>query len=436
MDWTFVAAIAGVMLIVFLLSGLPVAVAFIGVSMILLWFFLGGERALVVAGTSLLSSLTSFTLVPIALFILMGEVLYHSGLIGIVIDAVDHWMGHFRARLCLVGIGAGTILAAMTGVAMGSLAVLGSTLLPEMTKRGYERKLSMGSVMAGSSIAAIIPPSMLAVVVGSLAEISVAAILMAGVIPGLLLAFLYICYVIGVTRVHPEFAPVYPSETVPMSVKLKSILKLAPFTLIIFAVLGVIILGIATPTEASALGAFMCYVLALAYRRLTFKVINESLLGTIRVSGMVLLILMGGTLFSQVLATTGVTRGLSALIVALPLSPLMMVIVMQLMIFVLCMFMDQIALMMVTLPIFMPIVWAMNINPLMFGTIFLINIVVGGKTPPFGYLIFVMKGVYPVASLGEIYRAFIPWVLIDIFVMGLILAFPQIAIWFPSVVLN
>ena len=436
MDWNILLIIAGMILVLFFLSGMPVAVGFLGAAMVLLACFVGGADALVLAATGAYTSIMKFTLVPIPLFILMGEVLYHSGLISVIIDVVDKWIGGLRARLCLVGIGSGTILSAMTGVAMGDLAVLGTTLLPEMTQRGYDKKLSMGSLMAGSSIAAIIPPSLLAVLVGTVGNISVAALLMAGVVPGLVLAFAYGAYVIGRTRVNPELAPVYPSKSVTMKEKMRGILRTAPFLFIIFSVLGLIAMGVATPTEASAMGVIACYIVAAIYRRLTFKVIKESLIATIRVSGMVMLILLGATVFSQVLAATGATRGLSQWVVSLGLHPLLMLFIIQLMIFILCMFMDQMALMMITLPIFMPVVVALGIDPLMFGVVYLINIVTGGKTPPFGYLLFVMKGVYPEANMTDIYRSVIPFVIIDILVMVLIVAFPAVAVWFPSLVIK
>lgn len=436
MEWTSVTLIAAVLLVCFLVSGMPVAVGFMGAGLILLCWLMGGTKAFVLAATSAASSITNFTLVPIPLFILMGEALSTTGLITIIVDAVDQWIGHLRARLAIVGIVAGTILAAMTGVGMGSLAVLGTTLLPEMLKRGYDKRLCFGSLMAAALIAPIIPPSLLGVLVATLGGLSVGGLLISGTIPGLILAAAFITYCVVLTRINPKLAPIYPSETVPLRTKVKSLLKLVPFGLIIFAVLGVISLGIATPSEASALGVLACYAVAALYRRLTFKAIKDSLFATIRVSGMVMFILIGATLFTQVLGTTGVIRGVANWVAALPVSPIGMVILFQLIVFTLCMFIDQIAMMMITLPIFMPVVNVGGFSPLAFGTVYLLNVTAGGLTPPFGYLLFVMKGIYPEASMREIWEAAVPFILIVLVTMVLIIAFPILATWFPDVVMK
>ncbi|MFC1968331.1 TRAP transporter large permease subunit [Chloroflexota bacterium] len=435
MDWWLILVLILGLLLILFATGLPVAFAFLALNILGLFFLVGGEKALLLLATSAYTSIASFVLIAVPLFILMGEILFHSGVVSVILEAVDHWIGRLRARLCLVAVGAGTILSAMTGSTLGDVALLGATLLPEMDQRGYDKKLSTGSILASSTIAAIIPPSGLAVLLGSLGGISIAGLLIGGIIPGLLLALSYTAYIIGITWIRPQLAPIHIGPHISLLDKLRDLLRIAPFGIIIFLVLGTILLGIASPSEAAAMGAFGCFIVAAFHKRLNFAVVKKSLSATMDVFGMVFIILVGSIAFSQVLSITGATRALTELVAALPLPLIVMFIIMQLAVFIMGMFIDSLSIMMITLPIFMPVTEALHIDPIWFGIVYLINIVCGGKTPPFALMLFVIKGVAPDTSMGQIYRGVVPFILTDIMGMALIMAFPAIALWLPRLVL-
>ena len=432
MEWWLSFIVIMVPLLVLIALGMHVAFAFLLVDLVGLWFFAGGATGLWMVATSAYTSIASYTLLPIPLFMLMGEVLYHSGMIDVILDFVDICIGHLRARLCIVAIGTGTILAAMTGVAMGVVAMLGAILAPEMIKRGYDKKLTLGTILSSGTMAAIIPPSALAVLYGSLAKVSIAGMLIGGILPGLVIAFLYGAYIFILCRLKPQLAPISSIPKTSLANKLVRSTKLIPFGIVIFLVLGLIMMGIATPSEAAATGAMGCYLVALLYRRLNFSVFSKSLSTTMNVFGMIFMIFVGSISFSQLLALSGASAGIAEFAAGLHLSSLMMFVILQLVIFFLAMLMDQISIMMVTVPIFLPVVIALGIDPLWFGIVFLVNIVVGGKTPPFGLMAFTLKGAYPEATIQEIFAGVIPFLVLDIVAVALFIAFPQICLLLPS----
>jgi len=434
MDWQLILAIMMGLLIILFLTGLPIAFTFFALTIIGLFWFKGGEVALALLATSAHTSIGTFTLVALPLFILMGEALSHGGVVSILTEIVDVWIGRIRSRLCIVCLGAGTILAAMTGAAIGGAVVLGTTLFPEMDRQGYNMRLSIGTIMGSGILAAIIPPSMLAVLLGSLAKVSIAALFIGSILPGLLMVGLFLAYILILTRARPEMAPAYTGPKLSLPEKMKVSVRILPFVLIIFSVMGVIMLGIATPSEAAATGVVSCYVVIAIFKRMSWAVVKNSLLATMSTTAMIFLLFAGSISFSQVLAITGVTAGLTEYVVGLGLSPIVMFILMQLLIFVLCMFIDAISIMMITVPIFFPVVLGLGIEPVWFGVVYLINIVVGAMTPPFGLVLFATKGVIPKATVEDVFQASIPFVALTVLAMAMMIAFPQIVLWLPSVI--
>lgn len=432
MEWWLSLIIVMLPLMCLLAFGMHVAFAFLVVDIAGLWFFSGNTDALWMVVTSAYTALANYSLLPVALFMLMGEALFHSGLANMVMDLVDSWIGHIRARLAIVSIATGTVLSTMTGVAMGDVAILGAVLCPEMVKRGYSRQLTYGSILASGTMAAIIPPSSLAVLYGSLAKVSIAGMLIGGILPGLLLAFMYVTYVLVLCHIKPHLAPVTEAPVMSMRKKISKSLNIVPFGFIVFMVIGVIMLGIGTPTEAAGTGALATYLVALAYRRLDFAAFKKSLAATVNIFGMVFIIFVGSVSFSQLLAFCGATAGLAEFAAGLDLGPVKMFVVLQVLIFLMAMFIDQISIMMITIPIFMPVLSVTGIDPLWFGIVYLVNIVVGGKTPPFGLMAFTLKGAYPASRLEEIYRGVIPFICVDMVAMALMIAFPQICLFLPS----
>ncbi|UCE35187.1 MAG: TRAP transporter large permease [Deltaproteobacteria bacterium] len=430
--WVFLTLIVGAFLLL-LAAGLPVFLAFIIVDVLGIYFLWGGAQGLCQLIHSIFSSISTFVLLPVPLFILMGELLFHSGAFVRAIDTLDKWMGRIPGRLCLLSVGGATLFSTLSGSSMGTTAMLGSLLLPEMEKRGYHKKISIGACMAGS-LAMIIPPSALAVILGSLAEVSIGKLLIAGLLPGFMIGGLYITYITLRCTLQPSIAPAYTPERVPWSEKIASFVKyVLPFGSIVFVVTGLIFAGLATPTESAGMGVVTTAILIVLYKRMNWNVIRRSVDGTLRITVMMFMILTGSTAFSQILAFTGASKGLVELVVSFDLSPFLVVVVMQALIVVLGTFMEQVSIMMITFPIFMPLVRALDFDTIWFSLLVLINMQIGMTTPPFGLCLFVMKGVAPPGtSMVDIYKSIAPFIFIDLGAMLIIMFFPSIALFLPS----
>jgi len=430
MEWWLLLTIAFGLLIVLFCLGLPIAIAFLALDIVGLNLIFGA-KGMALLSNSIFESVATFTLSPIPMFVLLGEIFYQSHAVDIAFDAIDKWVGGIRARLHVVTLLFSTLWGAISGAAMAVAAMLGTTVLPEMERRGYDKRLSIGVILGGASLDPLIPPSVLAVLVGSLANISIAKILISGFGPGFLYSAIFIIYVLVAVRLNPKLGPIYKISSTPRE-KMLSLAKLLPFGLIIFLILGLMMLGIATPTESAATGVIGAIVLAICYRRLTFQTMKNALFGTIRVSAMILLIVAGSKAFSQILAISGATRGLVQTVVGFELSPFLLLAVMQAIPLFLGCFIDQMSIMMITIPIYLPVVQVAGFDPIWFWCLFLINMTVGGITPPFGLVLFVMKGTTPTTPLEEIYKGAIPFVLMVILGMILIVIFPEIAVWLPN----
>jgi tripartite ATP-independent transporter DctM subunit len=317
---------------------------------------------------------------------------------------------------------------------MASVAMLGSVLVPEMEKRHYKKSMSLGPILGSGGLAIMIPPSGLAVLLGALGEFSIGKLLIAIIIPGLLMAVLYATYIILRCKLQPSLAPVYEVPPIPILEKIVATGKyILPLGVIVFLVVGVIILGIATPTEAAATGALGTFILAAAYRRLNWEVVKKSVGSTFEITVMMFIIIAGATAFSQILAYSGASRGLAEFAVGLPLAPILIIIAMMIVLLILGSFMHVVAIMMVTLPTFIPVVYALGFNPVWFGVIYLLNIEMAVTSPPFGLSLFVMKSVATRdTTIRDVYLAALPFLACDLVAMAFIIAFPTIALWLPS----
>jgi len=435
LEWQIALLLIFGSLVVMMLSGLPIAFGFMVINIIGLFLWWGGDIGLMHLIDSIFTSVTYFTLLPVPMFILMGEVMFQSGIATNAIDALDKWLGRLPGRLSLLAVGAGAIFAALCGGDIPATAMLGSVLTPEMEKRGYKKPMSLGPVMGSGGLAIMIPPSILAIVLGAIGKISIGKLLMAIILPGVLMAGIYATYIILRCRLQPSVAPSYTVPPTPILDRLISFVRyVLPLGFVVFMVVGIIFLGIATPTEASATGALSCFILIAAYGKLNWEVAKKSFLSTAQITIMVLMIITGATAFSQNLAFIGASEGLVEFAAGLPLTPIFILITMQVALLFMGAFMEPITIMMVALPIFMPIVHILGFNVVWFGVIFLINVVMAGISPPFGITLFVMKGVAPPdTTMGDVYRAALPFLLLDLTAMAMIIAFPIIALWLPSV---
>jgi len=434
MEWWMVLGSFILALLLVLASGFPIAFGFLMIDLLGALIFIG-PMGLQQMTLQVFSSLATFTLTPIPLFILMGELMFHSGIANNTIDVIDKWLGRLPGRLSLLAAGTGVLFAALSGSTLANTAMLGTVLLPEMRRRGYHVSMAVGPIIGVGGLAMLIPPSSLAVVLASIGHISVSKILVGGVIPGLLLGTLIAAYIIVRCWLNPSLAPRYEVAPANFREKITGLVKyVLPLGFIIFMVLGLMLLGIATPTEAASSGTIATILVTLFYRRLTWKMIKASVIGTLEISIMVLMIVAASNTFSSLLAYTGATRGLLAVVENLSVPPLVILICMQLVVFVMGTFMETISIMMICMPIFMPIVKMLGFDPVWFGVIMLINFETGFITPPFGMLLFVMKGVATELSIKEICYAAAPFIVIEIVAMTMIIAWPQLVLWLPSFV--
>lgn len=435
MDWWQLLSLILAGLLGLMLLRVPVAFAFFTVNIVGAYFLLGGISGLEQLVRSIEGSLTIFTLTPIPLFVLMGEIMFHAGMAPKLIDTLDKWIGRLPARLSLLAVGGGTALSTLTGASVASITMLGSTLLPDMERRGYKTPMTLGPILGSGGLAVLIPPSALGVLLASLGKISVGQFLIAIVIPGILAAALIAGYIVVRGVLDPELAPRYEVENTPLTEKLKlSARYILPLGLIVFLVIGLIILGVATPTEAAAMGALGSMILAALYRTLTPTVMLRSFSGTLKITTMILFIIAGSTAFSQLLSFTGVTSQLVQLVGGLTLSTLTILIIMQLIVLVMGTFMEPVSIMLIVLPIFIPVAQTLGFDLLWFATLLLINIELGLITPPFGLGLFAMKGAAPAGtSMGQIYTAAIPMIAIYLVLMALLIAVPSLTTWLPSV---
>ncbi len=436
MEWYEVLALMlGVLMILFV-AGTPVAFAFLLINIGGLYLFMGGFPALRLMVTSAFATLASFVLAPVLLFILMGEIMFRSGLAVRTLDSLDKWIGGIPGRLSLLAVSGGTLFSTLSGSSMATTAMLGTTLVPEMRRRGYSYLMSVGPISAAGGLAAIVPPTAMGVLLGSLAEISIGKLLIAGIGPGLFMAGLYAVYIIVRAKLRPESAPIYDVAHVSTREKIASLLHLAPLSLIVFMVLGVIFIGVATPTEAAALGALGTAMVAAMYRTLTVKVVVLAVMSTVRVSVVVLMIILASNAFSQVLAFTGASRGLVEMVAGFEAAPVVILVLMMLIVLVLGMFVDQISIMMITVPIYFPLAAQLGFDPIWFGILMLLNMEVANTTPPFGLQLFVLKGVVPDASMAEIYRSCFPFVLLDMLNLAVMIVFPALVLTLPRLMLS
>ncbi len=434
MHWTVAAAVLFGLSVSLMLIGVPVAIAFFATNIVAAMLFMGGASGVAQIINNGFGAMTTFALVPIPMFLLMGELFFHTGLATRFFNATDKLLGNVRGRLAFVTLIGGTAFAGSAGSSIGSCALLGTLMVPEMMKRGYNKYLSMGPIMGVGGLAVIIPPSALAVLLATLGQTDVGDLLIAGVVPGLLLAAMYGLMIWGWTRVDPEAAPMYDVPPVPRAEKLRLLRRdVVPMVAVIVFTVAVMLIGWATPTEAAALGAGAVMLLACVYRTLTWAAFRASLKGALRVTIMSFLIIFGSATFAQILAFTGASGGLVRFFLGFDLPPMGLLLVMIGIILFLGTFMDQLSMMLLTVPIFFPLAKAMGFDLTWFGIIMLLALEVGYTTPPFGLLLFVMKGVAPPGTtMIDVYKAAAPFIACSLLLIVLLLLFPPLATWLPG----
>lgn len=436
MSWEFAAwlLLGGSTVLLFL--GLPVAFSFLAINLIGAALYLGGEPGLMQLARNSVDSVKSFALTPIPLFVLMGEVLFHTGLAVKVIDGIERLISQVPGRLAVVAVVAGTVFSAISGSTIATTAMLGSLMMPVMLARGYHPTIAAGPIMAIGAVDMLIPPSALTVLLGSLSGISISKLLIGGVVPGLILSVVFVAYIIVRVKMRPEMAPNTELVQYHGWEKLKPFVKyVIPLVSIFIIVVQAMAAGWATPTESAAIGALATVALGLAYRSLTVGIMVKALRGSIGISGMILFIIVGATTFAQILSFSGASNGIVQAITGQGLPPWAVTCAMMAILIFLGIFVDQVSMMMITLPIFMPVVQALNLDPIWFGVMFLICMQMGLLLPPHGLLLMTMKGVSPPqVTMLHIFKAVAPFVVMSILLLILVFFVPAVATWLPALI--
>ena len=420
---------------VLLFIGLPVAFSFMAINIVGAILFLGGDAGLSQMLRNSAAAVINFSLTPIPLFVLMGEVLFHTGLALKVIDGIERLVRQVPGRLAVVAVVAGTVFSAISGSTIATTAMLGSLMLPVMLARGYNPVLATGPIMAIGAVDMLIPPSALTVLLGSLSGISISKLLIGGVVPGLMLSVAFVGYIVARATANPALAPATMVEERTGWARYELLVcYVLPLVSIFVVVIGSMSGGIATPTESAALGALATMALAAAYRALSFDALLKALRGTVGISAMILFIILGATTFSQILSFSGSTEGIVSNILGAGLTPFAILAGMMLLLIFLGIFVDQVSMMLITLPVFMPIVQRLEIDLIWFGVLYLICMQLGLLLPPHGLLLMTMKGVAPKeVTMAHIFRAVVPYVAMSLVLLVVIILVPAIATWLPNV---
>ncbi|MES9905227.1 MAG: TRAP transporter large permease subunit [Sedimenticola sp.] len=415
-----------------LFLGLPVALGLGGTAVIFAAIF--EPRSLLTIPSAFYYTPWNNVLITVPLFLFMGSLIRFSGIAEAAYDAVYKLIGHIAGGLAMGTVKVCTIFAAITGITPPATITMGQIAYPSMIKYGYNKDIAIGSIGAGGALGALIPPSVPFIFYGLLAKVSIGALFLGGILPGLMLALFYITYIGVRCRLQPHMGPALPEEEkFTTGEKLHALVNIWPFMLLIIVVLGAIWGGIATPSEAAAFGATGAFIINLIYGKLTREVLTDSLTATVKLSGMGLWILIASNIYLNVFNSLGCQELVTSLVLSMPGGEIGILLMMMFIILLLGMVMDDWAIIMLCTPLFIPIIDALGIDKLWFGVLFIVNIQIAYLTPPFGFVLFWLKSVLPPdVTMGDVYRSVGPFIVLQVIGLCLIFFFPSIATWLPE----
>lgn len=417
-------------LLVLLAIGIPVTFALGGIT-VALTYFIEGPWALYTVATTTYQQITSPTLMTIPLFLIMGNFLVKSGISERMYNGLNYWLSGVRGGLAIVSIGVCVSLAMCGGFGPGILT-MGLVAVPAMLKHGYSKNIALGSVMAGGVLGEIIPPAIIMIIFAFIARVSIGKLFFGGFVPGIILATLYVSYILIAGRLKPESLP-KTSEQVTWKMRFTALKEISLPSALVVLVLGSIFIGAATPTEAAGVGAMGAMVICAIHRKLSWSVIRESCSATLKITGMALWILIPATLFGVFYASVGAQDMIMEFIENLEVSRYIVLISMQIILLLFGMFMDDYAIVTICAPIMLPIARLLGFDPIWFSVLFILNMQMAYMTPPFGWALIMMKGVAPAGiTTRDIWRSVPPFVIIQFIVLLMVMIFPKIATWLPG----
>lgn len=425
-------------LLLLLVIGVHLAFALGIVAVAFATAFFGWDSLLLISAR-IYGMSTVYILVAVPLFLLMASIMDKSGVARDLYDAMSIWAGGLRGGVAVMTLFAAVFMAATTGIIGGEIILLGLVALPQMLRLGYDQRLAIGTICAGGSLGTMIPPSIVLIFFGLTASVSIGELFIAVIFPGLLLAAFYVVYVLVRCRLNPDLGPPLPVEQrdIPIRAKLAMLKGLVLPLFIAFSVLGSIYLGIAAVAEAAAVGVLGTIFAAWVRGKLSWQLLRESVQQAMTTCGLLLWLTFGATALIGVYNLLGGIRFVHDFMVALPFEPLVIILIMMSVLLVLGLFMDWIGILLLTMPIFAPIIESLGYDLIWFGILFCMNMQVSFLSPPFGPAAFYLKGVAPpTISLQEIYRSLWPFMLMQIAAIALVIVFPDIALWLPRVLMR
>jgi len=419
-------------LIILVMLGVPVVYSLGGLTLGLTFLFGTIDDLFIVASTTV-RVFTNDMMTMIPLFLLMGNILVHSGVSDRLYTALGYWLYGIKGSLAVITIGVCVALAMTSGFGPGILT-MGMVAVPSMLKQNYNKSLALGSVMAGGVLGEIIPPSIIMILFAMIGKISVGQLFIGGAVPGFVCAFLYIVYIVIRAHLQPDFAPSAKRKmNLPLKLKLKSLAEVIAPSLLVILVLGTIFMGIATPSEAAALGVVGSIIICAAYGKLTFQIMKDSCFETIKITSMALWIFLPAILFGIFYTMVGVQDAILDLLGYWELNRWLVLVLMQVILFIFGMFMDDYAIVFICAPIFLPVAEALGFDKIWFSILFILNMQVAYLTPPFGWASILLKSVVPEEiKMIDIWKATPPFIIIQLLVLILAMIFPQLVMWLPS----
>lgn len=423
-------------LLIFLFLGLPLAFVLGGVSVIFLYLTWGADSFYMVA-SQMWGSMNNFTLVAVPLFVYMAMILERAGVAQSLYRMMYLWWGGTRGGLAIGTVLICTVFAAMVGVSGAAVVTMGAIALPAMLARNYDKRMALGCISAGGSLGVLIPPSVLMILYSLITGVSVGKLFAAGVVPGILMAGLISAYIVVRCWLQPEMGPALPKEERgSWREKLAALRAVLLPIMIVLMVLGSILLGFATPTEAAAIGVLGAMISAAAHRQLSWSMLQDSALRTLEITGMIVWILFAAHAFSAAYQGMGANTLIQGLMSGIPGGPWGTIIFIQIILLLLGMVLDPVGIMLITLPVFLPIIVELGFDPIWFGILFIVNMEIGYQTPPFGFNLFYLKSIVPPSiTMGDIYRSVTPYVLVMLLGLVLLMLFPGLVTWLPDQIL-
>ncbi|NOL48692.1 TRAP transporter large permease [Pelistega europaea] len=419
-------------LTLFMFTGLPIAFVLGGLSL-LITVTLWNADAVVILLLQIFDTMRSESLLGIPLYILMAGILQRTGIIEELYHVMEIWFGRLRGGLAIGTVVICVLMAAMTGVVGAAVTAMALLAMPEMLKRGYNPELVTGTICASGTLGVLIPPSVLTIVYAVTAQVSIGKMLIAGITPGIVLAALYILYILYMAYFKPGHIPASVQGAVPFSQKMKSLKGIILPALLIALILGSIFTGAATPTDAAAVGVVGALLIGLFKRKLSFKSLQDASVETLKASAMILWITIGAKAYVAIFTGLGGADTLLEMIKELNVHPYVILACMMLILIFLGTVLDEIGIILLTVPVFLPIVRMLGFDEIWFGVLFAITIQTGYISPPFGYTLFYIKGPLPShLNMGVVYRGVVPFLLLQILALILFAMFPNLVTWLPN----